>query len=149
MTSQDAGLPSELFRFEGDRNVVALRIESLDRRPDGTAIQARGTIEIDCGDVAAGRGVRGVQPTFVGDVDLDAWRAALDALDLGQDVAWREDQRATEVHVRWEHDDMLVVTVRDRMGLLTDVTAAVPVSDEWFDDAYDRLDRVYGLFEGR
>lgn len=149
MTSQDAGLPSELFRFEGAGNVVALRIDSLDRRPDGTASQARGTIEIDCGDVAAGRGVRGVQPTFVGDVDLDAWREALDALDLGQDVAWREDLRAPEVHVRWEDDDALVVTVRDRMGLLTDVTTAVPVSDEWFEEAYDRLDRVYELFEGR
>jgi hypothetical protein len=128
---------------------VALRIDSLDCRPDGSVGQARGTIEIDCGDLGAGRGVKGVQPTFVSDVDLDAWREALDALDLGHAVAWRENLRADEVHVRWEHDDMLVVTVRDRMGLLTDVTTAVPVSDEWFDEAYGRLERVYELFERR
>ncbi|MFD6448135.1 DUF5959 family protein [Promicromonospora sp. NPDC060204] len=152
MTSQDAGqpagLPCELFRFGTDGNVVALRIDSLAPQ-DGRAIEATGTIEIDCGDLAAGRGVRGALPTLVGDDDLDAWREALDALDLGQDVAWRADQKATEVHVRWEHDNMLVVTVSDTMSLLTDVTTAVPVSDEWFEEAYDRLDRVYELFERR
>ena len=128
---------------------MALRIDSLDRRPDGTASQARGTIEIDCGDLVAGRGVQGVLPTFVAAADLDTWREVLDALDLGHDVAWREDQKATEVHLGWEDDDALTVTVRDRMGLLTDVTTAVPVSDEWFDEAYDRLERVYELFERR
>ncbi|MGW2095041.1 DUF5959 family protein [Promicromonospora sukumoe] len=148
MTSQDAGLPCELFRFEGAGNVVALRVDSLAPQ-DGRVIEASGTIEIGCGDPSAGNGVRGALPTLVSDDDLDAWRGVLDALDLGQDVAWREDQKAIEVHVRWEHDDMLVVTVRDRMGLLTDVTTAVPVSDEWFDEAYARLERVYELFERR
>ncbi|MFJ3406242.1 DUF5959 family protein [Promicromonospora sp. NPDC090134] len=152
MTSQDAGrpagLPCELFRFGNDGNVVALRIDSLAPQ-DGRVIQASGTIEIDCGDLSAGNGVRGALPTLVADDDLDAWREVLDALDLGHDVAWRADQKATEVHVRWEHDDRLVVAVRDRMGLLTDVTTAVPVSDEWFDEAYDRLERVYELFERR
>lgn len=67
----------------------------------------------------------------------------------GYDAAWREDLRASEVHVGWEDDDLHVVTVRDRMGLLTDVTTAVPASDEWFEDAYDRLGRAYDLFEHR
>jgi hypothetical protein len=127
VTSQDAvgpaELPHELFRFEGDENTVALRLDSLDHRPDGTAVQARGTIEIDCGNLSAGRGVRGIMPTFVSSED--------------------------EVHVRWEGDDRLIVSVRDRMGLLTTVTTAVPVSDEWFDDAYHRLGRVHELFERR
>lgn len=153
MTSQDAvrvaELPCELFRFEGDENTVALRLDSLDHRHDGTTAQARGTIEIDCGSLSAGRGVRGVLPTFVSTEDVDAWQRVLDSLDMGQDVAWRENLRANEVHVRWEDDGLLIVSVRDRMGLLTDVTTAVPVSDEWFDDAYHRLERVYELFERR
>ncbi|MDR7380804.1 DUF5959 family protein [Promicromonospora iranensis] len=153
MTSQDAvrpaELPCELFRFEDDWNTVVLRLDSLDHRSDGTAVQARGTIEIDCGNLSAGRGVRGIMPTFVGSEDVDAWQQVLDSLDMGYDIAWRENLRATEVHVRWEEDDLLVVTVRDRMGLLTDVTTAVPVSDEWFDDAYHRLGRVHELFERR
>src|SRR3546814_9068518 len=41
LTSQDAGLPSELFRFEGNENAVVLRIDSLDRRPDGTRSEER------------------------------------------------------------------------------------------------------------
>lgn len=151
MTSHDkvrpAELPYELFRFEGDGNTVALRLDSLDRGHDGTTVQARGTFEIDCGDLSAGHGVRGTLSTFVADEDLDAWQEVLDSLDLGHDVAWRENLRALEVHVRWEGDDLLIVSVRDRMGLLTNVTTAVPVSDEWFDDAYDRLERVYELFE--
>lgn len=153
MTSQDAvrvaELPCELFRFEGDGNTVALRLDSLDHRHDGTAVQARGTFEIDCGSLTAGRGVRGVLPTFVSSEDVDAWQRVLDSLDMGHDVAWRENLRANEVHLRWEDDDLLIVSVRDRIGLLTDVTAAVPVSDEWFDDAYHRLERVYELFERR
>lgn len=153
MTSQDpnqiAGLPCELFRFEGDGNVVALRLDTLDHRQDGTIAQAIGTIEIDCGSLTAGRGVRGVLPTYVGPEDLDDWQRVLDALDAGYDAAWREDLRASEVHVGWEDDDLHVVTVRDRMGLLTDVTTAVPASDEWFEDAYDRLGRAYDLFEHR
>ncbi len=128
---------------------MALRVDALDHPHDGCVVQARGTIEVDCGDLSAGRGVRGVLPTFVADVDLDAWRQALDALDMGYDVAWREDLRADEVHIRWEGDDRLVVSVHDRMGLLTSMTTVVPVSDEWFDDAYDRLERVYDLFERR
>jgi hypothetical protein len=153
VTSQDAvrpaELPCELFRFQGDGNTVALRLDSLDHRPDGTAVQARGTIEVDCGSLSAGRGVRGTMPTFVSNEDVDAWQEVLDSLDMGYDVAWRENLRATEVHVRWEHDDLLIVSVRDRMGLLTTVTTAVPVSDEWFDDAYHRLERVHELFERR
>lgn len=142
-------MPCELFRFGVEGNVVALRLDSLDQRPGGSVEQASGTIEIDCGDLAAGRAVRGVLPTFVAADDVDAWRKVLDALDMGYDVAWREDLRADEVHVRWEDDDTLIVTVRDRMGLLTDVTTVAPVSDDWFDDAYDRLERVYALFERR
>jgi hypothetical protein len=151
VTSQDAVrpavLPCELFRFEGDGNTVALHLDSLDHRHDGPVVQARGTIELDCGELSAGRGVRGVLPTFVSVEDLDAWQQALDSLDMGHDVAWRENLRAPEVHVHREGDDLLVVSVRDRTGLLTDVTTAVPVTDEWFDDAYGRLEQVYELFE--
>jgi hypothetical protein len=39
-------------------------------------------------------------------------------------------------------EERLRVTIRDSVTTLTTVTVTVPITDAWFDDGYDRLERV-------
>lgn len=132
----------ELFRFEGEGNLVALRLQQADRNPDGRVVQFIGEIVVETSFVS------GSTPIYLGvPDDLTAWQEMLDHLDAGHDVHWMEDQRSPEVLVRWEGDDRFEVTVRDRLASLTDVRTVVTADEKWFDTAYDLLDYAYELGE--
>ncbi|AGS67228.1 hypothetical protein B446_33310 [Streptomyces collinus Tu 365] len=76
--------------------------------------------------------------------DLRHWQEALDALDAGQDIAWRQDTRGPEVFIERDPEEGRAhVTIRDASSSLTTVTVSVPLKDAWFDEAYSRLDLAW------
>ncbi|MCF1650231.1 DUF5959 family protein, partial [Streptomyces indiaensis] len=88
--------------------------------------------------------VRGALKTSILPEDLRQWQQALDSLDAGRDIAWREGQRAPWLFIDLdEDDDRCEVTLKDHSMSLTTVTVTVPLVDAWFDDAYRRLDLVW------
>ncbi|MER5179483.1 DUF5959 family protein [Streptomyces sp. NPDC002896] len=134
--------PIDLIRLEGEGNSVVVRI---------TGIHDAGLAEGPAaGDVLAGEilvdtpFVRGSTGISVFPKDLQQWQEALDALDAGQDIAWREGVRGPEVFVERDMDEERAhVTIKDGSMSLTTVTVTVPLADSWFDDAYRRLDRTW------
>ncbi|MGW2559540.1 DUF5959 family protein [Streptomyces sp. NPDC001514] len=135
MTSQ---WPIDLIRLEGEGSSVIVRITGMQpaHGPDG-ADALVGEILVDTAFVS------GSIATWIFSEDLAAWQRALDALDGGEDIAWREGERATELFVALDPDgERTEVTVTDRSMSLTSVTVTVTLADAWFDDAYDRLDRA-------
>ncbi|WP_261386713.1 MULTISPECIES: DUF5959 family protein [unclassified Streptomyces] len=131
--------PIDLIRLEDGGNSVVLRVTGKEtgRHPGETDVLA-GEFQVDTGFV------RGSLETWLFPEDLRQWQQALDMLDAGQDAAWREGTRAPWLFIeRVEDDDRCRVTIRDDSMSLTTVTVAVPLPDAWFDEAYDRLDRVW------
>ncbi|MET8784100.1 DUF5959 family protein [Streptomyces sp. NPDC049097] len=130
--------PIDLIRLEGDGNSVILRITGKEERKRPT--------EADClvGEFVVDTPfVRGALETWVFPEDLRQWQQALDSLDAGQDLAWREGQRAPWLFIELDEDGRCQVTINDNSMSLTTVTVTVPLSDAWFDDAYRRLDLVW------
>lgn len=79
---------------------------------------------------------------------LDSWRDALDVLDAGDDVEWDTGTRGPVVSFGHVEFGRVAVTVRDPESSMVSVTVAIKVDDDWFDDAYDRLDRVWQKWFG-
>jgi Family of unknown function (DUF5959) len=72
--------------------------------------------------------------------DLDGWETVLDDLARGDNTAWREGQRATEIWIEREDDsDRLIVSVADRMSSLVTVELMIEVADDWLEDHRERL----------
>ncbi|MEV0173109.1 DUF5959 family protein [Streptomyces sp. NPDC050803] len=134
--------PIDLIRLEGEGNSVVLRITGRDARgPHGEADVLVGEFRVDTPFV------RGTLRTWVFPGDLGQWQSALDLLDAGKDIAWREGTRAPSLFVeRDEDDDRCQVTVTDDSTSLTTVTVTVPLTDAWFDEAYRRLDQVRDMW---
>ncbi|MFG2125454.1 DUF5959 family protein [Streptomyces sp. NPDC048710] len=131
--------PIDLIRLEGGGNSVILRITGKEagKGPDETDVLA-GEFHVDT------RFVRGSLQTWLFPEHLRQWQQALDMLDAGQDIAWREGTRAPWLFIeRAEDDDRCRVTIRDHSMSLTTVTVTVPLTDAWFDEAYDRLDLIW------
>lgn len=128
--------PIDLIRLEGEDNSVTVRITG--KRP----APGRAGVEVLVGEILVDTAfVRGSLATSVAPEDLTRWRETLDALDGGADSTWRAGQRAPELSVELDPDGELAhVTVADHTMSLTSVTATVTLTDEWFDEAYDRLD---------
>ncbi|MBM9504291.1 DUF5959 family protein [Actinacidiphila acididurans] len=131
--------PIELIRLEGEGNSVILRLTGREKLHDEAAA-----------DVLAGEFlvetpfVRGSFRTWVHPDELEQWQEALDALDAGQDVEWREGKRGAEMFIeRDAAEERAQVTIRDTSMSLTSVTVTVPLADGWFDEAYERLDRAW------
>ncbi|MFR0357602.1 DUF5959 family protein [Streptomyces sediminimaris] len=129
----------DLIRLEGDGTSVILRVTGEQERT--------GPLEAD---VLAGEFVvdtpfvRGALKTWISPEDLRQWQQALDSLDAGEDIAWREGERAPWLFIELdENDDRCHVTVKDHSMSQTTVTVTVPLADAWFDDAYRRLDLVW------
>ncbi|MGW1028110.1 DUF5959 family protein [Streptomyces sp. NPDC002577] len=134
--------PIDLIRLEGEGSSVVVRITGI--REAGPAADSA------AGDVLAGEilvdtpFVRGSTGISVFPEDLRQWQEALDALDAGQDVAWREGVRGPEMFVERDADEERAhVTIKDGSTSLTTVTVTVRLADSWFDDAYRRLDLTW------
>jgi hypothetical protein len=135
--------PIDLIRLEGEGNSVILRI-------NGRAGGAEPAADPAGSDVLAGEilvetpFVRGSLGISVFPKDLQQWQEALDALDAGQDIAWREGARGPEMFIERDVDEERgLVTIKDSAMSLTTVTVIVPLLDTWFDDAYQRLDLTW------
>lgn len=128
----------ELIRLEGEGNSVIVRITGRQSAQDPPRSDAlAGEILVDTAFV------RGSIATWIFPEDLTEWQEALDALDCGTDIVWREGKRATEVLISRDPDgERAHVTVADHSMSLTTVTVTVVLADAWFDDAYHRLDQV-------
>ncbi len=126
--------PIDLIRLEGHGNKVVLRM--VGPAPNESALIGEFQIETPF--------VRGSLHAWFSPDDLWAWRDALDALDAGEDVAWRADTRGAAVFIeRIPDQDLALFTIKDDEGAATAVTVTVPMPDPWFDDAYERLDLVW------
>jgi hypothetical protein len=130
--------PIDLISLEGEGNSVIIRITGRQSAQDPPRTDAlAGEILVDTAFV------RGSIATWIFPEDLTEWQEALDALDCGADVVWREDKRTTEVLISRDPDgERAHVTIADRSMSLTAVTVTVALADAWFDDAYHRLDQV-------
>ena len=134
-----AAEPIDLIRLEGEGSSVILRITGQEERERPTETVALvGEFLIDTSFVC------GRLKTWIFAEDLRQWQQALDMLDAGQDIAWREGARAPWMFIeRDEDDDRCRVTVQDHSMSGTTVTLTVPLPDTWFDDAYRRLDLTW------
>lgn len=134
----------DLIRLEGEGNSVILRISGTQQVGNYQVTDDNGPAGPDVlvGEFLVDTAfVRGSLRTAVFLEDLWEWRDALDGLDGGHDIAWREGRRAPELFI--ERDEERVhVTIKDHSRSLTTVTVTVPMADSWFDDAYERLDLV-------
>lgn len=118
--------PVDLIRLEGHGNSVILRVTGAQ---DGLSGEFLIQTPFVRGSLRA--------PVFA--EDLWEWRDALDGLDTGHDIAWRDGGPRPPVYV--ERDgDLALVTIKDPTGSATTVTVTVLLTDRWFDDAYERLD---------
>jgi hypothetical protein len=126
--------PIDLIRFEGDGNSVVLRITGTEPSASGSMLTGEFQVETPF--------VRGNLHAWVFPDELREWRDALDALDAGEDIAWRTRTRGASMLIERDQD-VALVTIKDDEGAATAVTVTVPLSDPWFDDAYERLDRVW------
>lgn len=125
--------PIDLIRLGGEGSDVVVRITGRSG-DDGLG----GEFVVDTPFV------RGSLRTGITLEDLREWQHALDLLDTGHDVAWREGTRGPWLRVEFdEDDDRCRVTVEDHSMSLTTVTVTVPLTDAWFDDAYRRLDTAW------
>lgn len=130
--------PIDLFRFEGDGNRVVLRISGRDESHH----QLIGEFRVDTPFV------RGRLKTWIRPEDLGEWQKALDTLDAGYDISWRDGKRAPWLYIELdEDDDRCLVTITDSQASGTAVTVLVPLTDEWFDDAYRRLDTAWKILQ--
>lgn len=130
MAGEGAG---EFIRLAGEGGSVAVLITG--RTGDGAALAAQ--IVVDTAFV------RGSAATSLTPEDLTGWQDALDALDTGEDVAWREDEPVPGLAVELEPGaggGRAHVTVADGAASAVTVTLPVTLTDAWFDDAYQRLD---------
>jgi hypothetical protein len=121
--------PTDLIRLEGEGNSLVLRITGRDGG-DGLV----GEFQVDTPFV------RGSLKTWIGPEDLRQWQQALDKLDVGENIGWRAFTRAPWLFIDLDEGrDRCQVTIEDSSMSLTKVTLTVPLTDEWFDDAYHRL----------
>ncbi|MFH8991196.1 DUF5959 family protein [Streptomyces sp. NPDC017940] len=128
----------DLIRLEGEDNSVTVRITG--KRPT----PGRSGVEVLVGEILVDTAfVRGSLATSVSPEDLTEWRETLDALDGGDDRTWRAGRRDPELSVELDPDGELAhVTITDHTMSRTSVTATVTLTDEWFDEAYERLDET-------
>lgn len=128
----------DLIRLEGEGNSVILTITSEQ------------DVVLDLGETLTAElrldstFVRGTMPLWLFPQDLRAWLDVLDGLDHGHDMLWLEDGRTPEISLaRDDTFDRIHFTVKDWVSSNTTVSLIVPITDAWFDDAYERLDRVH------
>ncbi|MER5918509.1 DUF5959 family protein, partial [Streptomyces sp. NPDC001982] len=86
--------PIDLIRLRGEGNSVVLRLGGR-QHPQGLGAAGARAGEF----LVETPFVRGSLRTWVFPDDLRHWQEAMDALDAGQDIAWREGTRGPEVFI--------------------------------------------------
>jgi hypothetical protein len=128
-------VPAELINLADDLgNSVALRVTG----------QENGglTGEIEVGSYF----VSGSVKTWLDAEDLTAWEKVLDSLAEGNtEAAWREGQRATEIHLEVDDHDRVHVAVVDAHSFLVTVELTIEVPGDWLEDHRERLTTVRAL----
>jgi hypothetical protein len=122
----------ELIHLADDLgNSVVLRLTNQD--PSGLT----GMIEVSSYFVS------GSIKTFLDAEDLTAWEKVLDTLAQGSEsAAWREGQRATEIHLELDDHDRIHVAVVDSHSFLVTVELTIEVPSTWLDDHRQRLAEI-------
>lgn len=124
----------DLIHFADDHgNSVVLRVSEVEPK------QLTGRIEVRSAFV------NGEVATWVTAEDLDEWETVLDDLTEGDNTAWREDKRATEIWLELDDDDRLLVSVIDRNGSSSTAELLIEVPEGWLDDHYERLNTIRKL----
>jgi len=131
--------PIDLIRLEGEGNSFALPIRGT---YPGSDDLLDGELQIDTTFVTGRLQIWLPQET------LESWRDALDMLDAGDDVVWENGTRGPIVSLDHREFGRVGVTIRDPARSMVTVTVPIPLYDDWFDDAYDRLDRVWRKWFG-
>ncbi|MGW0768435.1 DUF5959 family protein [Streptomyces sp. NPDC002676] len=137
--------PIDLIRLEGEGNSVVLRVMGKEARTGRTGTESEPATDVLVAEFLVDTPfVRGSLETRLVPEDLRQWQKALDMLDTGLDVAWREHTRSPSLFIEFDKDDdRCRVTIEDHSTSLTAVTVTVPLTDAWFDDAYRRLDMTW------
>ncbi|QKW33761.1 hypothetical protein HUT06_06710 [Actinomadura sp. NAK00032] len=127
-------MPAELINLADDLgNSVTLRV---------TGQESGGlTGEIEVGSYFVSGGIK----TWLDAEDLTAWEKALDSLSQGTDAAWREGQRATEIHLEIDDHDRVHVAVVDSHSFLVTVELTIEVAADWLEEHRERLTAVRAL----
>ncbi|NKZ08861.1 DUF5959 family protein [Actinomadura latina] len=90
--------------------------------------------------------VSGGIKTWLDAEDLTAWEKVLDSLAQGDDgAAWREGQRATELHLEIDDGGRVHAAVVDSHSFLVTVELTIEVAADWLDDHRDRLTATRAL----
>jgi hypothetical protein len=131
--------PIDLIHLEGEGNTFALRI--LGTYP-GSDDLLEGELRIDTTFVT------GRTRLWLAEQTLASWRDALDLLDAGDDAVLDTGTRGPMVSLAHEEFGRVGVTIRDPEASMVTVTVPIPLYDDWFDDAYDRLDQVWQKWFG-
>ena len=86
--------------------------------------------------------VSGGIKTRLTSADLTEWENVLDSLAKGDDAAaWREDQRAPEIHLETD-DNHVTVAVVDSHAYLVTVELTIEAPKDWIEDHRERLNAV-------
>ncbi|MFB4311919.1 DUF5959 family protein [Actinomadura sp. GTD37] len=126
---------SELIHLADDLgNSVVLRVTG--RESGGLT----GVIEV--GSYFVSGGIK----TWLDAEDLTAWGKVLDSLAQGDDgAAWREGQRAAELHLEIDDNDRMHVAVVDSHSFLVTVELTIEVADDWLEAHRERLTATRAL----
>lgn len=135
--------PIDLIRLEGVGSSVVLRISGGSGGGAGQGTAVSGELEAEF--VVETPLLRGSIRTAVSARDLREWQEALDVLDTGDGISWREGSEEPAMFIERDDvdEDRARVTIRDTAEFPSSVSVNVWLGDAWFDDAYDRLDLVW------
>ncbi|MEU9375954.1 DUF5959 family protein [Streptomyces sp. NPDC048255] len=131
--------PIDLIHLAGiEGNSVVVRVSGQEVRA------SQHDPDILVGEISVGTSfVKGSLKTWIFPQDLTDWEAALSTLAGGESASWRENKRATELHVALEEGlERATVSVADRSMSLATVQVTIELADGWLEDHRARLDRV-------
>lgn len=127
-------MPAELINLADDLgNSITLRVTG--QKSGGL------TGEIEVGSYFVSGGIK----TWLDAEDLTAWEKTLDSLSEGSDAAWREGQRAIEIHLEVDDHDRVHVAVVDSHSFLVTVELTIEVAPDWLEEHRERLTAVRAL----
>ncbi|WP_329620214.1 DUF5959 family protein [Streptomyces sp. NBC_01255] len=131
--------PIDLIHLAGiEGNSVVVRVTGQEIRA------SQHDPDVLVGEISVGTSfVAGSLKTWIFPQDLADWETALNTLAGGGSTSWREDKRATELHIDLEEGlERATVSVADRSMSLATVQVTIELADGWIEDHRARLGRV-------